>query len=104
MATIKEIEVKIDDQSEKIREIRQELSTMNATLIVNTEQLKLHIEGVRLARQQNEDYRREMDQRLKPIEEANILARGYIKAFMFFIGMPAAIYYLTKIYDFIKSV
>jgi hypothetical protein len=102
-SNMKQIEEKLDDQSDQIQEIHRELRVMNETLIINTEQLKIHIEGVKLAREQNEDYRREMEFRLKPLEETSILARGYIKGFMFLIGTPAAIYYLTKIYEFIKS-
>ena len=97
------LEQKLDDQNDHIKEIHKELKVMNETLIVNTQQLTIHIQGVNEARRQNDMYRQDMDDRLKPIEEANILARGYVKAFMFFIGMPAATYYLVQIYKFVSN-
>lgn len=103
MSTNKHLEDKIDVQSEQIKEIHKELKVMNETLIINTAQLKIHIEGVKLAREQNDLYRSDMDSRLRPLEETNILARGYVKAVAFFIGLPAAIYYISKIYEFIKA-
>lgn len=99
----KHLEEKIDGQSESIKEIHKELKVMNETLIINTEQLKIHIEGVKLAREQNDLYRLDMESRIRPLEETNILARGYIKAGIFFIGTPAAIYYLVQIYKFVSN-
>ena len=101
--SIKHLEEKIDDQSNDIKEIHKELKVMNETLIINTEQLKIHIQGVNEARRQNDMYRQDMESRIKPLEETHILARGYVKLALALVALPAAIYYLTKIYEFIKG-
>jgi len=100
---IKHLVDKVESNGDEIKEIHAELKLMNRTLIKNTEQLKIHIEGVVLARQQNEDYRKEMDSRVKPLEETNIVARGYIKLGMALIGIPAGAYYIIQIFKFIAS-
>ena len=100
----KHIEDKLDDQGEQIKEVHKELKVMNNILIVNTEQLKIHIAGVTEARRQNDLYKEEMQRRLQPLEEANILARGYIRLALAFVGFPAGIYYIVQIFKFIKTV
>jgi lipid A disaccharide synthetase len=103
MSSYKHIEDKLDDQGEQIREIHKELKVMNNILIVNTEQLKIHIAGVAEARRQNDIYKEEMQRRLQPLEEANVVARGYIKLALTLVGLPAGIYYVVQIFKFIAA-
>lgn len=55
---------RIEDRLDKISE---EISEMNKTLAINTTQLEIHIEGVKLAREQNNLLKEEFDRQLRRI-------------------------------------
>jgi predicted nucleic acid-binding Zn-ribbon protein len=82
---------------ERLEDITQELRTMNATLIRNTEQLEVHIKRT----QQNEDAIRatseSVDERLKPIEKHVIIVNTYGKILVAAAGIPAVLYYIVKL-------
>lgn len=53
----------------RLDSIDEAVKAMDRTLAVNTEQLRLHMEGVKLAREQNEILRQEMNGRLDIAEK-----------------------------------
>lgn len=74
----KRLESKLDKIVEEIAEIKQ-------TLAVNTKELEIHVEGVILAREQNNILRQEMENRfdsvdsdLKPIKSHVAFVKGAI--------------------------
>lgn len=81
----------------EIKRLNDEQRGMNVTLIENTEQLKVHIEGVKLARQEIADLRKLADGRFKPLEEHQIKVSAYWKVLTMVACAPAGIYYLCKI-------
>jgi hypothetical protein len=62
---IKRIEDRLDRMTEEIAE-------MNKTLAVNTKQLEIHIEGVKLAREQNNILKEDIDNRFNELLEQHI--------------------------------
>lgn len=66
-----EMKATLDYLKEDFGLFRQELKVMSQTLAVNTRQLEVHIEGVQLARQQNDILKRDVDNRMYEIN-ANI--------------------------------
>lgn len=57
---------RIEDRLDKISE---EIAEMNKTLAINTTQLEIHIEGVKLAREQNNLLKEEFEKQLKRINK-----------------------------------
>jgi hypothetical protein len=49
--------------------MKEELKVLNQTLAVNTKQLEIHIEGVKLAREQNELLKKDVDTRIDTFKE-----------------------------------
>lgn len=93
---IGELNATMKHHGERLDDITQELRTMNATLVRNTEQLEIHIKRT----QQNEDAIRatseNLDDRLKPIEKHVIVINTYGKILAAVAGAPALIYYIAK--------
>lgn len=88
------IEATLELLSENVQNIQLEIRTMNETLAVNTKQLEIHIEGVMLAREQNDILRKDLDSRLAPIQEHVIQVRTMLKVFAVVAGLPAFVYYI----------
>lgn len=57
---------KIED---RLDEISKEISEMNKTLAVNTKQLEIHIEGVKLAREQNDILKNNLEAQITEIKD-----------------------------------
>lgn len=72
---------------DKVDRIWERIASIDATLAGQHEQLKIHIEGVKLARQQNDLLKRDLDSRLQPIQDHVTVVRGVIRV----IGYLAAI-------------
>lgn len=95
----KALKVIQDDQ----RELRNRQENMNEILAANVEQLKIHIEGVRLIREQNELMRREFDAKIAPLEGHVTRVNFGAKIGLFLIGLPACVYYTFQIIRFIRG-
>jgi hypothetical protein len=106
--SIGELKATVDYLREDLVELRKSQDIMNQTLAVNTKQLELHIEGVKLAREQNDLLKKDVDTRFdsltlsmnakfspvqKHIDSVSILTKVALSC----IGLPAAIYYVIKI-------
>lgn len=92
-----EIKTTLDALKDNVTGIQEELRVMNKTLLVNTEQLAVHIEGVRLAREQNELLRKETEARLQPIQDHVVRVNFIGKILALLIGAPAALFYVIQI-------
>jgi len=65
---IGKIEATLDFVREDLGLMRDEMKVMNQILAVNTEQLKHHIEGVKLAREQNDLLKSDVDTRMETLK------------------------------------
>jgi hypothetical protein len=94
---IASLETKIDLLKESTDGISVELKEMNKTLSAQAEDLKFHIESVRLAREQNDLLKQDMDTRLAPIQKHVIQVNFLGKMMLVFVAFPAAVYYVAQI-------
>ena len=90
--------------------VQTELKSMNVTLAVNTRQLELHIEGVRLAREQNAILRDEFDlrekevnARLLPIEDNFKFVSKFSRLVIWAAAIPAVVFYVIQIIHSIRG-
>ena len=111
---IARIEANLDILKDNTSQIQEEIKVMNQILAVNTKQLEIHIEGVRLAREQNEILRKDVDARfekaakdLGPIRDHVKFVNQSVKIWLKIIGglfaLPACLYYLISIYFKMKG-
>jgi hypothetical protein len=80
-----------------------ELQTMNQTLAVNTKQLEIHIEGVKLAREQNELLKVELNMRLQPIEDNFKFLYKFGKLIACLAAFPAILFYCIQLVHSFKG-
>lgn len=97
------MEAHVEIVRETMVEVQTELKSMNETLSENTRQLEVHIEGVRLAREQNTLLRLEVNERLAPIEEISNFVSSCSKLVIGMIALPPFIYYVIQIIHSLKS-
>ena len=99
----------------EIQRLNDRQEKMSETLTENTKQLEIHIEGVKLAREQNAMVRVEMLERFKEVEEEiepirdqmkfiNTTISLWTKLLGTFVGIPAMIYYCINIYMKLKGI
>ena len=104
---IQRLNLKQEKMSDKQIEIFETLSE-------NTKQLEIHIEGVKLAREQNAILRADVekkfdkvDNEIQPLKEhvqyVNVAFKFWGKLFAVIIGLPACIYYVISIYLKLKG-
>jgi hypothetical protein len=103
-----ELKATVDYLREDLVMLRESQDIMNKTLAVNTAQLELHIEGVKLAREQNELLKKDVDTRFEtlnvsmnnkfsPVQKHINNVSFLAKVGLALISTPAAIYYVIKI-------
>jgi len=80
--------------------LAEKLSENSKILAVNTSQLELHIEGVRLAREQNNLLKEEMLARLEPLEKRSANFDGAWKLVGMLAATIAFLASIVKIIDF----
>lgn len=108
MERVAKMEVHLDNLKGITSEIQTEIQTMNKILVVNTTQLEIHIEGVRLAREQNDLLREDIDNRFKlnqedlqPIKDhitfVNKTIKLWIKVLTVLVALPAFSYYTISV-------
>jgi hypothetical protein len=107
---IARIDATVDYLKDESTLMREQLQSMNQTLAVNTEQLKVHIEGVKLAREQNTILKADVDSRflqrdeeLKPVHKHVTQVSFLTKVFMWGIALPGAVYYCIQIFRSVKG-
>ena len=83
--------------------VQIELKTMNNILYLNTKQLEIHIEGVRLAREQNELLRKEFNSRIIPMEDNFKFIYKFGKLIACIITLPPFIYYVSQCIHIFKG-
>lgn len=84
---MKNLEDKLDILQQDIAEIKKTINENTIQLAVNTKQLEIHIEGVRLAREQNDLLKKDFDTRfealnsdIKPIKNHVSFVKGALWA------------------------
>lgn len=82
------------DISEKLDKIQEDIGEIKQTLAVNTKELEIHVEGVQLARKQNDMLKQDMqnrfdnlDEEIKPIK-AHVF---FVKGAMWALGISGAV-------------
>lgn len=84
------------------------------TLSENTKQLEIHIEGVKLAREQNLILRADVERKFEKVDNELIPLKNHVqyvnvafkfwgKLFAVIFGLPACVYYLLSIYLKLKG-
>lgn len=97
------IEATLDIVKDNQRDTQEEIKVMNKILAVNTEQLSVHIEGVKLAREQNEILKKDVDDRFEAMNAANEPLQDHVKfvnkltKVAMYCLSPAAVYYIIQI-------
>lgn len=88
----------------EIQRLHEGQTEQGKTLSANTRQLEIHIEGVRLAREQNAILRNEFDlrreevnARLSPIEDHVKFFSRITKMVAWSVVLPASVYYIIQI-------
>lgn len=98
----------------EIQRLSDRQERMNDTLTENTKQLEVHIEGVRLAREQNALLKGETAERFKDLETSlepikdqvkfvNTSLTFWSKTIGVVVVFPACIYYIISIYFKLKG-
>lgn len=90
----KRIEDKLDKLSADIEEIKETLAKNTTQLAVNTTQLEIHIEGVKLAREQNNILKKDMDDKLEIIKADLLPIKAhvaFVKGAMWALGIVGAV-------------
>ena len=85
---------------EKLDKIDDRLSSVERIMAVNTAQLEIHIEGVRLAREQNDIIRDDVEQRLQPLEKRASIGDAALKIAGGAAGFVAVAASLIKIVEY----
>jgi hypothetical protein len=106
--------IEISRLHEGQKEIQSEQNEINKTLSRNTDQLEIHIEGVKIARKEAGEARElaqegivgladRMDKRFQPLELYKVQVSAYWKVVTIAALSPAAIYYLMQIVKLLKG-
>lgn len=78
----------------KIEQICEDISEIKKTMAVNTKELEIHIEGVKLAREQNDLLREDIEKRFNHLDEEikPIKAHvSFVKGAIWALGVAGAI-------------
>jgi len=96
------IAAKLEEIASKVVLAHEELSVMREILAINTEQLRLHIEGVEQTRKLIALKEQEIGARLAPIEDHIKLVNTLTKLLGWSVALPGSIYYLMQIARMLK--
>lgn len=94
---IASLETKVDIIHQDVGELKNEMKSVNKILAVQEENLRLHMEGVRLAREQNDLLKQDVDARLAPIQEHVTRVNFLGKIILAFVAFPASVYYIAQL-------
>lgn len=88
---------KLAEIDSKVNLAHEELRLLREILALNTEQLRIHIEGVEQTRKLIDLKEQEMARRLEPIEDHIKFINKLTKLLMWAIALPGSIYYIIQI-------
>jgi len=97
-----EFKVKLEDINSKVELAHEELKLLREILAVNTEQLRIHIQGVEQTRQLIAMKEQEMAARMAPIEDHVKLINTLTKIVAWSVALPGAIYYIIQVLRLLK--
>jgi len=97
IAQIASLDTKVGLIGADVSELKGEMKSVNKILAVQEENLRQHMESVRLAREQNELIKQELEGKIAPIQKHVNNVNFLGKIMIALVAFPAAMYYIAQL-------
>lgn len=84
----------MDQIVDKLDKLQEDINEIKQTMAVNTKELEIHIEGVKLAREQNELLKQEVDDKFQELSKDITPIKNhvaFVKGAMWALGVAGAV-------------